>query len=146
MQRHCNTLQHRAYYSARQCKIVQHTHTATHTHCNTHTLQHLCHSRASAPFRNVPATHCNTLHHTATHLLHFCASAPFRNVHVIAWTGLHLLQCVRVCCSVLQCVAVCCSVLQCVVVCRLGWFTFLKSQLATQLAMGWLRLVGSINL
>jgi len=32
-------------------------------------------------------------------------------------SGMCVLQCAAVCCSVLQCVAVCCSVLQCVVVC-----------------------------
>ena len=36
-------------------------------------------------------------------------------LHETSPRGMHVLQCVAVCCSVLQCVAVCCSVLQCVV-------------------------------
>ena len=117
----CNIEYITVHDSARHCDThtLQHTHNATHTHCITCAIparrrlfaMSLQHTATHCTTLHHTATHCNTLHHTATHLLHFCASAPFRNVHMIAWAGLHLLQCVRVCCSVLKCVAVCCSVL-----------------------------------
>ena len=130
---HCNKLQH----AATHCYTLLHT--ATHTALVEGAVQDYL-------FMLLIATHCNTLPHTATHCYTLLHTATHCYTHCTGrgsgaglplyaaccgvsqhGTGMCVLKCVVVCCSVLQCVtvcysvlqyvAVCCSVLQCVAVC-----------------------------
>ena len=121
---HCNMLQH----VARHCNALQHTPSTcpclrlfsivwwiwvhTGTHCTTPQHAATCYNELQQA-----ATLCNTLQRTP--VSHFTSPMGRSCGSVgLEWkSGVCMLQCAAVCCSVLQCVSVCCRVLQRVAMC-----------------------------
>jgi len=98
------------------------------------------------------ATYCSVLPHIAVccSMLQCVAACCSVLQHVAVCS--RMLQCVAACCSVLQHVAACCSILQYVAGChstlqyaRSTYVYICALQGGAELAMGWLRFVGSLK-